>query len=255
MAAQIRFSSPLSQEAISKIARNLKIYATVLENRREQNTVTHTVQISLSNYDIEPIPCCDWVLYFHSFFLLFPGKTDNDFPQTRVKRLDDQKVIVRMIQGDLYSIEPISGFGAILAGEWKNITVIAEYSSVSVSDFMPNWYITQKTEVSGVRPAIVTDTMTLNYVLPFEDPSQWKRYPEDRYMPVSPQSRKRRLGVSSKRQDPPPRLLVIPTPVRLESNTSETGNFMGIDDTWRIQSRDPSLRGIAQFLSGMDRFL
>ena len=162
--AHVHVSSLLTQDTINRIAHNLRVYAVVLENKRVGNTVTHTVQIGLSNHDNEPIPCCDWRLYFHSFFLLFPI----DFPHVLSKTLPDQNVVIRMIQGDLYSVEPILGFGPLIAGQWKTITFPAKHSSVSVSDFMPNWYITEKTEIPRTAAAIVTDTKNLNYVLPFK---------------------------------------------------------------------------------------
>ena len=227
----------------------MRVFAEVVENRKDYEDYSHTVRILLGNHELEPIPCCDWVLYFHSFFILFPGKTASDFPQTRKKILRDQGVIVRMIHGDLYSIEPIYGFGDIVQTQWKYITLKVKYWSVSVSDFMPNWYISQKTEIPGVWPAIVSDTMNLTFVRPFYYPQQYKRYPEDRYDPVSPQDRHLRLGTPDKRQIPPPKL-VIPTPVRLSVDKSGPAKYLKIDETWRIRTSPMAKTTVAKYLSG-----
>lgn len=235
----------LTQAAIDKIAYDMRVYAEVVENRRDYDGYTHTVQIYLGNYEIEPIPCCDWVLYFHSFFILFPGNTNNDFPQTSEKILRDERVIVKMIHGDLYSLEPMYGFGDIVQGDWKYINLTVKYWSVSVSDFMPNWYISQKNEVPGVWPAVISDTMSLKYVRPFYYPRQWKRYPEDKYDPVSPDVRHLRFGTVDKRQVPPPKL-VIPTPVRQKVEPSK---FLMVDETWRIQTKFRAQKEVADFLS------
>ena len=248
--SQIPFSHLLSQAAIDKIAYDLRVYADITENKQHYNDVTHTIRISLGNYEYAPIPCCEWVLYFHSFYLLFP----DEFPQTKKKILYDQNVIVKMIQGDLYSIEPMRGFGPILYGEWNYITLTAKHASVSVSDFMPNWYISQKKEVPGVYPTTISDTMTLEYVLPFYYPQQWKRYPADRYDPVSPQVRNERLGINDKKQIPPPKL-VIPSPVRLSLDNSGAPQFLAIDEKWRIKSSGPAISGIAKFLSGKTKVI
>ena len=242
---QIQPSRLLTQAEIDKIAYDLRVYAKVVENKQTFNEVTHTIRIILGNYELDPIPCCDWVLYFYSFHLLFPA----DFPQTKEKILYDDKVTIKMIQGNLYSLQPMHGFGSIVQGYWRYITLTAKGSSVAVSDFMPNWYITQNPDIPGVWPAVVSDTMTLDFVLPFYNPRQWKRYPADRYDPVSPQVRAKRLTISDKRQIPPPKL-VIPSPVRLIRAKLGTKNNLTIDATWRIRSGGPPMKGIARLLSG-----
>ena len=248
--AQTPPTYPLSQTAIDRIAHNMRVYVDVVENRKDGNEYSHTVHIILGNHEYEPIPCCDWVLYFHSFFILFPGDTANDFPQTNEKVLTDERVIVRMIQGDLYSVEPIFGFGDIGKGQWKYITLKKKYWSVSVSDFMPNWYISQKTEVSGIWPEIVSDTRNLTFVRPFYYPQQYKRYPQDMYDPVSPEVRHLRLGTPDKRQSPPPKE-VIPTPVRIFVDKSGPKKYLKIDETWRIRITPTTNKAIAKYLSGL----
>ena len=243
--SQIQPTFLLSQAAIDKIAYDMRVYAEVVENRQDYFDVTHTVNIILGNYELDPIPCCDWVLYFHSFYLLFPY----DFPQTKEKVLHNQNVIVKMIQGDLYSVEPMVGFGDIFQGQWRYITLTAKHSSVSISDFMPNWYISQKTEVPGVWPAILSDTTTLKFVRPFYYPQQWKRYPADRYDPITPRVRHYRLGITDKGQIPPPKL-VIPTPVILRLDKSGSPKFLTVDQKWRVQAGQRALKSITQFLSG-----
>ena len=180
----------LQQGDLDRIAADLKVKARVLDNTIK-SAISHDVRITLENTGDSDLPSSGWILYFHSFFLLFP----TIFPRPNFTDLELEKVRVSMIQGDLYSIHPISGFKAIKPNTSREIDITVAVWSISRTDFMPRWYLTGHNV--NLEPRIVQSTasMDVTYVEPFDDVRQWKRYNFDRYNPYTAQQRLRRIQV------------------------------------------------------------
>lgn len=214
----------LLQNQLDSIARDVSITAEVLDNLKN-SAVSHTIRITLHNTGSDLVPSSGWSLFFHSTYLLLP----TIFPKTLSSVLEIGKVRVSMHGGDLYSFEPVDMFKNIKPNETRVIEVEAAVWSISETDFMPNWYFVSKE--AGVNPKIAgsTESLGLEFVKPFDDVRQWKRYTFDRYNPFTPQDRMNRLNVmDSGKIDKP----IIPTPKQIDID--DVGPKIVVDNTWKI---------------------
>lgn len=186
-------SSPLTQAQLDSLANTMTIRAKMMYNLRE-NEKAHTVRIYVHNEGNTDIPASGWRLYFHSMYILYP----DIFPKNKSVVLELERVRVGMVQGDLYYLDPTSGFKEIQPNETRTYDITAAVWSVARTDFMPNWYITSENDVIEARVVNSTNTLDLLYVDPFDDVRQWKRFAADRYNPFTAQKRMRRLSVADK---------------------------------------------------------
>ncbi|KAH3752479.1 hypothetical protein DPMN_187097 [Dreissena polymorpha] len=122
-------------------------------------------------------------MYFYSMFLLFPGV----FPGFHHNDLDTVNFRITMVQGDLYSLAPMAGFQPISPGKSVEFNISASLWSVARTDFMPRWYVTS--DDVKIKPRIVKCTASedLDFVQPFEDVLQRKRWKGDQYEPFTPE--------------------------------------------------------------------
>ena len=192
---------------IDFIAYNVIVTAEVTDNL-ENGNASHEVLITLTNEGLSDVHELGWTLYFHSMYLLFPSV----FPKTRHHLIKDAKVNVSMVQGDLYAMEPTADFGTLVIGETRTIRLTVAFWSVSRTDFMPRWYVS----APGRRPRMLKATESLDYVQPFDEAKQWKRYPDDRYDPFTAQDLSKRLGVADLGQIGIEHL-VVPTPLSIKA--------------------------------------
>lgn len=185
--AFLAYAVPLTQEELDNVANTMDIRAKLLYNLRD-NEKFHTFRIHVKNIGDRNIASTGWRLYFHSMYLLYP----DTFPKNKSLELEIEHIRVGMIQGDLYYLEPSTGFVEIKPGEEREYDIQAAWWSVARTDFMPHWYLTS--ENPSIEPRVVntTNALDLEYVEPFDDVRQWKRFAADKYNPFTPQDRARR---------------------------------------------------------------
>ncbi|KAH3695195.1 hypothetical protein DPMN_082651 [Dreissena polymorpha] len=101
-----------------------------------------------------------------------------------------------MVQGDLYSLAPMAEFQPITPGKSVEFNISASLWSVARTDFMPRWYVTS--DDVKIKPRVVNCTASedLDFVQPFEDLLQRKRWKGDQYEPFTPEMRMEKLGFS-----------------------------------------------------------
>ncbi|XP_053390345.1 uncharacterized protein LOC123562093 isoform X1 [Mercenaria mercenaria] len=234
-------ASPLTQEQLDTLASTISIRATNLYNLRD-NEKTHTVRIYVKNVGNANIPASGWRLYFHSMYLVYP----DIFPKNMSVELDVEHVKVGMIQGDLYYLEPSSGFVEIQPNEVREYDIKVAWWSVSRTDFMPHWYVVSKNDLVEPRVVNTTNSLGLEYVEPIDDVRQWKRFAADRYNPYTAQERLRRYRVEDQGKIAK---LVIPTP--LEVVISEDETIVNVDSSWKIFTADTTYTSVAVYLKGI----
>ena len=195
VSATVVSSIPLNQDQLDTLANTMNIKAENLYNLRD-NEKTHTVRLYIKNNGNSDIPSSGWRLYFHSMFLLYP----EEFPKNMSVELETEHVRIGMVQGDLYYLEPSTGFIEIKPDEEREYDVIAKYWMTSRTDFMPLWYVVS--EDGDIEPRVVksTERLDLEYVEPYNDVRQWKRFAADRYNPFTAQERFKRYKSTDKRK-------------------------------------------------------
>ena len=227
----------LTQIQLDNIARDCEIRAEVVDNLKD-STKSHAIRIHLHNTGNELVPQTGWKLFFHSLYLLLP----KIFPKATSSVLEIEKVKVTMYGGDLYSLEPTTMFREIKHNETRVIEIDAALWSVSETDFMPNWYFVSTTPGVIPRIAISTASFDLQYVEPFDDVRQWKRYTYDRYDPFTPQDRMNRLQVhDTGRIDK----AVIPTPLQMA--ITDVGPTISINSSWTIYKDTGDVDKVADY--------
>ena len=236
----IPVGAAITQNQLDTLAQTLVIQAEVTDNLKN-GLDSHNVKISLQNNGSDLVPSAGWELFFHSAYMLFPS----EFPKTLSTVLEKEHVKVTMHGGDLYSLQPASGFKEIAQNETRMIYIVVAYWSVSETDFMPKWYLTS--DEAGVEPRVIqsTDSETLDFVAPFDEPRQWKRYRFDRYNPFTPQERYDRYYV---RDTQMAEQIVIPTPMTM--TVGELTTTLTVDNTWQIFPSSMEAAKVAQYLKG-----
>ncbi|KAL3885016.1 hypothetical protein ACJMK2_025115 [Sinanodonta woodiana] len=220
------------------MAKTIAIRVRVVDNLK-YSTNKHIVEISLTNTGSNDVAEVGWKMYFHSFFLVEPDHFPGNYSKTIF--LHEQRIRVYMLQGDLYAIEPQKGFGELKPNITKTISIFAADSSISRTDFMPNWIIAS----NGLQPRVIesTDDQSLKFVEAFVQPRQWKRYHFDRFNPYTCQERARRFNVKDQGKS---EILILPTPK--ESIIDESKKMHFNVQTLRIISSD-DLKSEAEYLS------
>ena len=67
----------------------------------------------------------------------------------------------KLVQGCVYSLQPVRGFGSILSGEIRRVRfVIGSWRSLTRSDFFPNWYVTSQGMASRTIQNTAGEQMT-----------------------------------------------------------------------------------------------
>lgn len=214
----------VSQSQLDDLARDISISVSVVDNLKN-SVVSHSVKLELHNTGTALVPSAGWILFFHSTFLLLPSI----FPKTTTTTvLEVENVRVSMYGGDLYALEPVGTFKVIEPGETRQIEFEAAFWSVSRTDFMPNWYFVST--IPTLEPRIAKSTESnLDFVKPFNNVRQWKRYRSDRYNPFIPQARMARLHVKDTGSIGKP---IIPTPVFMRIKSG--GRKVLVDPSWRV---------------------
>ena len=200
----------------------------------------HSVRIELHNAGTTPVPSTGWKLFFYSTYLLFPSI----FPKSKTTILDVEKLKLTMCGGNLFALEPANMFREIGTSETRVIELEASYWSVSETMFMPNWYFVSTNPDVEPRIAKSTESMDLEFVKPFDDVRQWKRYTHDRYNPFTSQERMNRLNVKDTGKVDKP---IIPTPLQVTVN--EESSTVEIDSSWKIFKVSVEVDKVANYVA------
>ena len=150
---------------------------------------------------------------------------------------------IRHHNGDINEITPTGDFQGFIAGEKMQIDHRAEAWLVSMSDVMPNWYVTSE----GSEGVVIASTVGegLDFVGPFLTERQWKRFSYDQFDPYTPEVRMQLSGASDVGEAP---LKVLPQVV--EEDLSDP--TLTIGQGWQVV-RDDSMASVqfeAQYLAG-----
>ncbi|XP_052788332.1 uncharacterized protein LOC128223112 [Mya arenaria] len=236
---------PLTQNELQELANSLEIRVKVVDNLRYE-AKNHTVQTFIKNSGHLPIPDSGWTLYFHSMLPAFPDILLQE--GNKSVDLNVEKVRIGLVQGDLFYMKPIDGFVPIQPEEERKYNVIVNLWAVSRTDFMPLWYVVSEDE--SVDPCIVhsTSSFDIDYVEPFEDVRQWKRWRADRYNPYTPEDRLARLKFT----DTGKTKLIIPTPRNIRIN--ETVKLSSVNNSWGLLVDEIHFNETALFLKGLYDF-
>ncbi|XP_052759864.1 uncharacterized protein LOC128202768 [Mya arenaria] len=215
----------LTQNEVDEMASGLKVRIGGIDNLRYDGK-KHIMKLTLENKGSSDIPPSGWKLFFHSMTLGFPDKFDlleEDF-----KRLHAENVVVGIVNGDLYYLKPFNDFVAIKPGEGRTYQLIFKYWSAARTDYMPLWYVAS--EDLTVEPRIVKSTasMDLDFVDPFDDINEWKRWRKDRFNPFTPEERMNRLQF----KDYGKMSHIIPTPKTVI--LGQSGRTLSFDKTWTL---------------------
>ncbi|KAH3867028.1 hypothetical protein DPMN_030153 [Dreissena polymorpha] len=227
----------LDQNQLDTLAETLKIEVRVIDNLRREAT-NHIVRTTLRNDGSEPIPASGWRLYFHSMLLVYPDV----FPKNMTKELDVEQVRVGMVQGDLYFLEPMSGFKPLPAGSARNYNIVVSLWAVQRTDFMPLWYVTSTNVTVQQRVVRSTSSFDLEYVTDFDDVRQWKRWRGDRYNPFTPQERAERLAYDDSN------IVIIPTPKSLQIDLQKP--MTSFNTSWKVFAEDNIFNDTALYITG-----
>ncbi|KAL4239994.1 hypothetical protein ACF0H5_000789 [Mactra antiquata] len=232
----------LSQSQLDNLASSMSISLKVVQNLRYDGN-NHTVRLTINNMGQDDIPGSDWRLYFHNMYLVAPGV----FPSSKTLDLNDEKIRLGMVQGDLYYLEPITGFVPIKPADMREYYIVSQWASISRTDFMPQWYLTS----DGADPRIVETTASLDLenVEQFDDVRTWKRNTGDRYNPFTAQQRMRRLGTENSKEAV---RLVLPTPKHIDVHSDKPK--LTLDETWTIYTEQPVFESTALYLKENTNF-
>ncbi|ESO84391.1 hypothetical protein LOTGIDRAFT_168843 [Lottia gigantea] len=235
----------MTQDKLDYMAHFMDIKYEVLDNFRD-NLRLFEAQITFTNRGQEPLPGAEWELIWCQLNLAEP----DSLPSENGAIIEKYKVKLSHLQGCMFKLEPISGFRSIRPGEKRRIRYVSENYSVAKSDTYPNWYLASK----GLEERVVEGTTgeSLSFVGEFDQPNKWKRYDyktekaegHDRYDPFTPRAR---YVLNSDVKDlGRPTKLIIPTPVKINVDTSATLNLETRD--WQIVS-PPVFYNEAQYLA------
>ncbi|KAH3867197.1 hypothetical protein DPMN_030322 [Dreissena polymorpha] len=96
------------------------------------------------------------------------------------KELDVEKVRVGMVQGDLYFLEPMSGFQALPAGSARNYNIVVSLWAVQRTDSCPFGTSRQTNVTVQQRVCDPLCHLTSSTSLISMTSGQWKRWRGDR---------------------------------------------------------------------------
>lgn len=202
------------------------------------NGAKHLFHVTLYNPGSNLIRGSNWTIYFYSFFMI----ESDHLPKDGGFVLESQNIRLNHIQGMLFSLEPVSGFGNITSKETKSLYFYGQNWAVSKTDIPPNWYITSP----GLQPKVFKSTSpdNPNFVSNFVLPKQWKRYKSDVYNPYTPEVRYNKYSVTDLGKVGK---YIIPTP---ESITVDESSHVTLDsNTWRIRAESEFMKE-ADYLAG-----
>ena len=217
----------LDQSLLDNIATSLDLRFDVLNNL----IGGCQVRLTFTNNGRRVISGDNWTVYFNSIRKITPGFTP------RIK------MAVVHIDGYLHKLTPTRHFPRLLPGKELKLDLKAEYSIVSKTDVMPNWYVVAR----GLEPRIIHSTAgeSMKFVGPFDTPSKWKRSGQDMYDPLTPEKRFDNIKVNDIRKAGN---LILPTPsaLKVKSITQKVNLRCG---NWNIIARR-SLVNEGQYLAG-----
>lgn len=154
---------------------------------------------------------------------------------------------VTHINGCLFKFQPTRNFKKLLPGKTLKIGFNASDWCVSRTDVMPKWYIT----ADHVEARTITSTAgeELSFVGAFNTSRQWKRYPDDKYNPYTPQHRfDLNKEITDLKKAP---LRLVPTPLYISAPATKANSkkaFFGTGDWIVIAHKSLSVE--AMFLAG-----
>ena len=217
----------LDQSLLDNIATSLDLRFDVLNNLNGGCQV----RLTFTNKGRRVINGDNWTVYFNSIRKITPGFTP------RIK------MAVVHIDGYLHKLTPTRHFPSLLPGKELKLDLKAEYSIVSKTDVMPNWYVVAR----GLEPRIIHSTAgeSMKFVGPFDTPSKWKRSGQDMYDPFTPEKRFDNIKVNDIRKAGN---LILPTPsaLKVKSISQKVNVRCG---NWNIIARR-SLVNEGQYLAG-----
>ena len=234
----------LDQETVNQVAASLDVRYDVIDNLQD-SFKTYRAQITLNNKGSHAIDKGNWALYLCHIRMIEPANTSHN-PGGYVLR-GGYGIKVTHINGCLFKFQPTDDFKKLLPGNMLKIQFNASDWCVSRTDVMPKWYIT----ADHVEARTITSTAgeDLAFVGAFRTSRQWKRYPDDRYNPYSPQRRYDvNTGIRDLKMAP---LRLVPTPLYISAPPTKPSSkkaFFGTGD-WIVIAHK-TLSTEAKFLAG-----
>ncbi|NTS76233.1 carbohydate-binding domain-containing protein [Catenovulum sp. SM1970] len=209
-----------SQQELNALTKDTEWKIGVVDNFVDGDR-THIGELKITNNSDVAIPSGEgkWSFYFHSTRVI----TDI---------LNQPGLKVKHINGDLHRIYPTKSFTGLKAGQTLNFQYKAEFWIVAKSDFMPRAFMYQE----GLEPAVFANTDTEDFdqfVLPFTEPKQLKRYqtPEDKWNQPTAESRYQANKATNAVKLKGLATRIIPTPSSIDVSSSETK----VDASWSIE--------------------
>lgn len=188
-------------------------------------------EVTFLNSGDQVVPLKSWDVYFCH---LLSVRQSND---------GDQMALTN-VEGCINKLEPSNHFPEHLKPN-QNVTVglIGYQFLVSRLFVMPNWYVTSQ----QAQPRVLKCTTgeSLNFVKPLTSPLQWKRGPDDKRHPFTPEERYTKNILLNREKI---HYSIIPTPSSMEIN--DVVYLPDIDSTWVVLESNICKNEIA-FLVGM----
>ncbi|KAK3594088.1 hypothetical protein CHS0354_040856 [Potamilus streckersoni] len=210
-----------TQTMIDEIAENLDIRFDVLDNFISGTNLENSgrgnvlVRITMTNRGQTPIIAADWKIYA---YFMRPVEADL-MPYPNGIEINNSGLILNHVDGSLYYFRPIAGvFKSIQAKEERSFKFKLGGFCVSRTDLMPNWYITA--ENVSARVIASTEGESLRYVGYFDTENKWKRRPNDKYHPFSPEERFKKNSAAIVEGGSV--LPVLPTPLEMKIVQTES---------------------------------
>ncbi|XP_050411821.1 uncharacterized protein LOC126826788 [Patella vulgata] len=227
-------SITIDQQYVDDVAAGLHIYWRVVTNTKSM--ASNDIELTMTNNATNVLNNgSNWGIYFDTPMMVEPGI----LPEKEAI-LKDQGIKLKHWKGTHYVISPTTDFIDLKPGSLRKIKFRLAAWTVSRTDSFPNWYIS----IEGFTPRVIANTVgeSLDYVVDFTSPNQWKRATTDTYNPFSPQQRYMRY---MKPQSTATHPRIIPKPLYIDISSSTKLN---VDLTWQIFSTQ-QLTKQAQYLN------
>ena len=150
----------------------MQVYWTVVQNPSDFG-IPYTGTLTLTNTGPEDVMGSDWEIYFCSVRLMFPLQLRGNGPDFG-HLIGDTNIQIYHLNGCLHKFKPNNYFAGFKQNEKVLIPYEASDWSVSRTDIMPRWYVTDALR-NVVKTIASTSNEELNFVADFDSSDKWKR--------------------------------------------------------------------------------